>query len=336
VTGTARNFSNWTYWRLRLDEVVQSDPCPSDVENELQPWRARVRDRLDAMLGPHPVPVPLNAETTESLNCGSYTRERIVFDTEATMSVPAYLLVPHERRDAIPGTAVLAIHGHGAGKSAVCGVSDVDEGGDYAHALASAGHVVLAPDLRGFGERAEWMPDDHYHCNWDLVCATMAGATMLERNIWDMQRALDLLAAHPLVDANRIGAAGLSYGGTTTLFLAALDTRVRAAIVSGYLSSWQAAHAVPWNMCGSQIMNGQLGAIEHLDVAALVAPRPLLVESGTDDPIFPVEAARATVARLRDIYAALDAPADALVHDVFVGDHRWHGAEVDAFLRRFL
>jgi hypothetical protein len=83
-------------------------------------------------------------------------------------------------------------------------------------------------------------------------------------------------------------------------------------------------------------MTGQLGAIEHLVVAALAAPRPLLVESGTDDPIFPVDAARATVARLRDLYVVLGAPSDALVHDVFDGDHRWHGTEVDSFLRRYL
>jgi dienelactone hydrolase len=164
----------------------------------------------------------------------------------------------------------------------------------------------------------------------------MAGVTLLERNLWDLQRALDVLVGHALVDPNRIGAAGLSYGGTATLFLTALDARVRAAVVSGYLSSWHSAHAVPWNMCGSQIMDGQLGAIEHLDVAALVAPRPLLVESGADDPIFPVGAARATVARLHDIYTTLDAPADALVHDVFDGDHRWHGAETDAFFGRWL
>lgn len=331
-----RNFSNWAYWRLRLDTVVHADPCPEDLERDLEPWRARVRIRLAAMLGPHPAPVPLNVETTETVDCGAYTRERIVFDAEATMAVPAYLLVPHTRRHEAPGTAVLAIHGHGPGKTLICGMETGEPGDDYAHALASLGHVVLAPDLRGFGERAEWMPSDHYHCNWDLVCATMAGVSMLERNVWDMQRALDVLSVHPLVDANRIGAAGFSYGGTTTLFLAALDARVRAAVVAGYLSSWQAAHEVPWNMCGSQILSGQLGAIEHLDVAALVAPRPLLVESGTDDPIFPIGAARATVARLRAIYATLDAPADALVHDVFDGDHRWHGAVADAFLRRWL
>jgi hypothetical protein len=86
-------------------------------------------------------------------------------------------------------------------------------------------------------------------------------------------------------------------------------------------------------MCGSQVLPGQLGAVEHLDVAALVAPRPLLVESGTQDPIFPVDAARRTVASLAVLYDRAGVP-DALVHAMFAGDHRWHGAAVEAFLER--
>ena len=330
VTRT-RNFSNWAYWRLHLDRVAEP-PAPADVGA----WRNGTRARLDALLGAHPPAVPLDLETTEEIDCGDYTRGRIVFDTEATMSVPAYLLVPHARRDGAHGPAVLAVHGHGPGKSLVCGVERGGPGDDYAHALASLGYVVLAPDLRGFGERADWMPEGKYECDWDLVCATMAGVVPLERNLWDLGRCLDVLSTHPLVDPTRIAVAGLSYGGTCTLFLAALDERVRCAIVSGYLSSWRAAHNVPWNMCGSQVMPGQLGAIEHVDVAALVAPRPLLVESGTDDMIFPVGSARATVDRLRTLYAQLGAPAESVVHHVFDGDHQWHGAAAPAFLSRWL
>jgi dienelactone hydrolase len=133
-----------------------------------------------------------------------------------------------------------------------------------------------------------------------------------------------VLSDHRLVDPARIGVAGLSYGGTCALFLAALDERVAVAVVSGYLSSWAASHRIPWNMCGSQVLPGQLGVIEHVDVAALVAPRPLVVESGTEDDIFPIAAARGSVAELATIYAQLGA-ADALVHDVFEGGHQWHG-----------
>ena len=91
---------------------------------------------------------------------------------------------------------------------------------------------------------------------------------------------------------------GFSYGGTCALFLAALDDRLAAAVVSGYLSSWASAHTVPWNMCGSQVLPAMLGTLEHVDVAMLVAPRPLLVESGTGDVIFPLDAARDAMATL--------------------------------------
>jgi hypothetical protein len=120
------------------------------------------------------------------------------------------------------------------------------------------------------------------------------------------------------------------------LFLAALDARVRACVVSGYLSSWKAAHTVPWNMCGSQVFAAIPDELEHVDVAALVAPRPMLVETGTDDMIFPVDAARETVARLQPLYATTPGRAEALEHDIFEGGHRWHGARVATFLERWL
>jgi len=76
----------------------------------------------------------------------------------------------------------------------VCGLETGGPGDDYAHQLACAGYVVLAPDLRGFGERADWMPPEKYHCDWNLVCATMAGVVPLQRNLWDLQRAVEVLA----------------------------------------------------------------------------------------------------------------------------------------------
>ena len=79
------------------------------------------------------------------------------------------------------------------------------------------------------------------------------------------------------------------------LFLAALDERVAAAVVSGYFSSWVEAHKMPWNMCGSQVLPGMLGQLEHVDLGALVSPRPLLIESGTGDDLFPSTVAAAEV-----------------------------------------
>jgi hypothetical protein len=88
-------------------------------------------------------------------------------------------------------------------------------------------------------------------------------------------------------------------------------------------------------MCGSQVLSGMLGNLEHLDLGALISPRPLLIESATDDPIFPLAAAESSVARLRPVYESFGA-GDALVHDVFVGVHQWHGDLAYPFLERWL
>jgi dienelactone hydrolase len=335
-TPPARNFSPWYQWMVRLAATTHEDPLPEGDPDTFPSWLARRREVLLELLGPEPDPVPLDAETLESVECDGYRRDTIVFDTEDTMSVPAYLLVPDGRTPRAPGAAVLACHGHGPGKSQVVGLEHTDmPNADYAHQLARHGYVVLAPDLRCFGERLDWNPEDHYACDTNLVHAVMAGWNPLGQNVWDLRRCLDLLSGHPLVDRTRIGMVGISYGGTVTLFTAALDERVAAAVVSGYFSSWAESHHMPWNMCGSQVMQGMLGRLEHEDLGALVAPRALLVETGTEDPLFPLAAATESVRRTRLVYDTRGL-GDRLVHDVFEGGHQWHGTEAVPFLDRWL
>lgn len=330
-----RNFSPWAAWQLHLIGLEARPPLPTD-RDALEERRATVAAWLAEALGPSPAPVPPALETRSVADTPWYRRTEVVFDTEATMSVPALLLVPHRRRE--PGPAVLAVHGHGPGAHAIAappGPGGADPGGHYAHELAVAGFVVLAPDLRCFGARRDPTLEGHDPCDTNLVAALVAGRIPLAQNLWDLARALDVLAAHPLVDGARLGVVGFSYGGTMSLFLAATDPRVRAAVVSGYLSSWRAAHRVPWNLCGSQVLPGMLTAADHADVASLVAPRPLLVESAVDDVLFPLQAARDCVAQLRDAYRALGAP-DAIEHHVVAGDHHYDGRATVPFLTRRL
>jgi dienelactone hydrolase len=329
-----RNYSPWYQWMTRLAATTHEDPLPESDPAAFDHWLAGRRARLVELLGPVPEAVPRNAETLESVACDGYRRDKIVFDSEDTMSVPAYLLVPDGHVQ--PGPAVLACHGHGPGKSQAVGLAHTDApNSDYALQLVRHGFVVLAPDLRCFGERQDWNPEDHYACDTNLVHAVMAGQNPLAQNIWDLQRCLDLLAEHPLVDPARLGMVGLSYGGTVTLFTAALDQRVAAAVVSGYFSSWAESHKMPWNMCGSQVTFGMLGRLEHEDLGALIAPRPLLIESGTGDYLFPVSSATESVRRARLVYQSKGA-ADLLEHDVFEGEHQWHGTVAIPFLRRHL
>jgi dienelactone hydrolase len=334
ATTRKRNFSPWFQWMTWLAAAQHEDPLDVTDLGRFDAWRDGRRSRLSQLLGPMPIRVPLDVETLESVRCDGYRREKIVYDTEATMSVPAYLLIPDGRQ--LPGPAVLAVHGHGPGKSQVCGLTETETpNGNYAEQLVRRGYVVLAPDLRCFGERLDWNPPDHYACDTNLVHAVMAGWSPLTQNLWDLARSLDVLSDHPLVDAGRIGAVGLSYGATMSLFLAACDHRVAATVVSGYFSSWAEAHRMPWNMCGSQVLPGMIGRLEHVDLGALVAPRPMLVETGIDDTLFPLPAAARSMADLRVVYQHLGA-ADRVQHDVFPGGHQWHGDQAYPFLDRWL
>ena len=288
-----RNFSPWAYWRLRVDSAT----APPVL----------TRGRLSQLLGPLPDVVDPDVEITPLEQRDGCAVSRVVFDSEAAMSVPALLFVPHGIDDRAPGAAVLAVHGHGTTKETI----------EYAPRLAELGVVVLAPDLRGFGERADWTPEDHYHCDVDLVNAVLVGTTPLAQNLWDTARALDVLQSLPFVDRDRVGVCGWSYGGTIALFLAAWDERVRAALVSCYLSSIAASHRVPWNLCGSQVLPGMAGALDHASLIALISPRVLIVESAEDDLSFPLDAARTSIEK--------SGVAESIQHFVVPGDHRFDG-----------
>ena len=331
-----RNFSPWVQSMIELEASHTEEPVPTYAAS-VPGWRSRTRGRLIDLLGALPPSVPLNAELTDRVETGGFISERLVFDSESTMSVPAYLLTPTARRR--PGPAVLALHGHGPGKTEIADL-DARVGATrpnaYARALAEAGYVVLVPDLRGFGERADSVPGGKDGCDANLVAAVAAGRHPLTSNLHDLVRCLDVLEEHPLVDPARFGVVGFSLGATMALFLAAYDTRIRAAVVSGGFSSWHAAHQVPFNLCGSQGVFGMTGALEHVDLGALVAPRALLVESGTTDPVVPVDAARASIEQLGSVYRAMRAPKTALRHHVFDGGHQWDGAVTLEFLEQWL
>ena len=152
-------------------------------------------------------------------------------------------------------------------------------------------------------------------CNVNGNKAVLLGYVLMALDIFDHRRALDYLASRPDVDPRRLGSVGLSFGGTMSLWTAALDERIQAAVVSGYLCTWH-AFAVELNQfCGSQCCPGIARWAAMSDVAGLIAPRAVLIESGTQDAIFPIASAREAFAHLQTIYAAAGASARCR-HDI--------------------
>ena len=297
-------------------------------------WRDNLRGALRDLLGPLPTLVDPEPVELESTVCRGYVQTKLVYRSAADVDVPAHLLIPDGVDANHPAPAVLALHGHGGGKDDL-----VTEGIYHANAqrFAQRGYVVLAPDAPGFGERGERFRryGGRDGCNINFLKMALFGRNLMALAFWDDQRALDVLQARPEVDAGRIGVAGLSFGGTRSMYLAALDDRPAAVVVSGYLTTFRAYALDAGNFCGSQFLPGVYALADVPDIHGCIAPRPLLIQAGRSDRGFSIEASRQAHAHLAAIYAAAGAE-DRLSRDEFDGGHEFLPQAPLEFMDRWL
>ena len=198
--------------------------------------------------------------------------------------------------------------------------------------------AAVAIEPMGFGCRRDLLNARqglaHKACEPTAGGALLLGETIIGWRVWDVMRTIDYIATRRELDAGRVGCIGISGGGTTALFSAALEPRIRAAMVSGYLNTFRdsigsLAH------CVDNYVPGILNWAEMYDVAGLIAPRPLFAEAGAKDDIFPVDASRESFARVTKVYEMLGAP-DRFQTEIFEGTHSFHGVKGLLFLAEHL
>jgi hypothetical protein len=303
-------------------------------DDDFAAWQDTLRAELAACIGlPDAAErVPLDARITETVQASGHRRERIEFTTRPSLTAMGYLLLPEDGGEARP--AVLCLPGHGAGVDAIVGILPEDYSANFALQCVARGYPTFAIEQISFGHRrdaeARSAGQGASSCNRDSAAALMFGETMTGWRVWDAMRALDYLQTRPEVDPNRLITMGISGGGLTSLFTAALDTRVAAAVVSGYLNTF-ADSVLAINHCVDNYAPGLRNLCEMADIACLVAPRLLFAESGARDPIFPLSTFEKAVAQVSACYAAANVP-DRFGYEVFDGDHRFHGVGAFTFL----
>ena len=150
-----------------------------------------------------------------------------------------------------------------------------------------------------------------------------------------MMRCVDYLQTRPEVDPERIGMMGLSQGGTMTTFTAALEPRIKAADIIGYVNPWRRFGIERANFCGSQVVPQIFRYFDTHDIAGLIAPRPLLIEMGIYDSCFPIQDLLTGYAGVEAIYRAAGAEKD-LWQDIHPGPHAFAGNKAFEFFRRYL
>jgi dienelactone hydrolase len=313
----------------------------SDAERWQQALRAKV---IELVGGFPPERRPLRPIVLETRRFTGYSREKIVFDSAPGVSVLAYLLVPEKARQ--PAPVMICIPGHGRGVDDIVGIDEhgrdrTDKAGyqhDFAIQAAEAGMAALAIEPMGFGCRRDAINArqglSRKACDPAAGGALLVGQTMVGWRVRDVMRSLDYIATRSELDRNRVGCMGISGGGTITVFAAALDSRIRVALVSGYLNTFRdsigsLAH------CIDNYVPGILNWAEMHDVAGLIAPRPLFVESGEQDRIFPVRASIESFEEVRKIYSVFGAP-QLVEQEVFPDEHLFWGRRGIPFLARHL
>lgn len=280
-------------------------------------WRAAARVRLAELIA---LPAVGDAAVTalRTTDHEGVRLEALVMALPGGLSLPAYLLRPLGEPTA---SAVLAIHGHGRVEPAV-GQTD-----DYHHCfalrLAQAGHLVLCPELRGFGALVDLAAGDRgrrldywlwpgYKAYSLVTDGLLYGRTMVGDTVVDLLRWESWLAGVHGVE--RLDVAGISYGGDLALTYPVFSQRVERIMASGTLGSFSVifdrcynapAHAIP----------GVLQWFDRSDIAGLNAPRPTLLHFGELDVPGPGnhsasynETVTPSVEELRAIYRAFGAP----------------------------
>jgi dienelactone hydrolase len=262
--------------------------------------------------------------THDTVEETGYRRLRISYTSQEGDDIPAFLLLPEGEG---PFPAVVVHHQHHGqrhfGKSEVCGLVG-DPMQAFGPALARHGMVVLAPDSICFedrrGNRTGTDPDEadaaqHYN---ELCYRLLRGDTLMRKVLSDSAQALSLLRGHALVDPERVGIMGHSYGGNTVLFHGALDERIRFACSSGAACTYQykMAHQIGIEM--AEVIPGFAARYDISDLLTCFGRRPVLIVSATDDP-FSQDAGR-IVTSARETCAAMGS-AEHIDHQRYKGGH---------------
>ena len=227
---------------------------------------------------------------TDLITREGFTQERVEYAGLEGDVIPAFLFTP--LIGPVHGGIVI-FHQHNGefhlGKSEVAGIAG-DPFQAFGPALAREGFVVLAPDANTFEDRRtgrhgiephedDWL--QHYNA---MAYRLVNGDLLMRKALDDAQRAVSVVTHASRTHGCPIGVIGHSYGGTTVLYLSAVDTRCQFACISGALCSFSARQSHGTGLGMFELVPGLAKDLDAADLLESIKPRPTLIVSATQDP----------------------------------------------------
>jgi len=241
----------------------------------------KIRSTVWRLIGGPLEKTPLKPQIVGTIDRGAYRIEKVIFESRPEVFVTANLYIPSQHQPPYPG--IIHPLGHAENGKAMYTYQYVSQ------TLARKGYMVLPFDPFGQGERLQYLnartgkslygaTGEHDEAGRPML---LVGSQFAQYRVWDGIRAVDYLLSRPEVDPERIGCTGQSGGGTMTMYLAALEPRIKVAVESDGNSENVAgpSYAPPGALDDAeQDLVGSLPeGIDRGDLLLAFAPKPLLI-----------------------------------------------------------
>ena len=267
------------------------------------------------------------------------THIHFLVQTEIGYFANCHLLFPKGYNgDTLP--LCLCLQGHVSGAHLGLGIRKYDyddayisnEKVDFLVQAVNRGFIGLAVEQRGFGENGGEPDTGHTRCAHASMGAILLGRSLIGERVWDVMRVLDAVLEHfSNITLEGSVLIGMSGGGTATYYTACLEDRFSVYVPSVALCSFKAS-IVEKEHCVCNYVPKIARYFDMGDLATMIAPKKLIIVSGTEDKWFPYEGALREYRKIEKIYASVKKPENC--HLVTgIGDHRYYTEAWDTVMK---